>query len=303
MDTKIKTLTPFPVNKFNESFASTMSHYGVDMMIVKDPDMDFDINAPHRIEGYVVAIICHRGSALGYINFKEFNLQESDFIILLTGKIVSLTHMSEDFSATYIFLSERFTSALEIADSYRFYRAADQMPVIHLDGLVRDAINNFISMSVSIMEMASVNPNAPECLRLLTKLFFLSLSDFIYPTAETVESRSHDSYMMDKFIYLVKNRYREHRDVAYYADEMCITAKYLTTLVKRVSRRPVSDWIEEYVILEAKSLLASTQMTIQQIADTLNFSTQSMFGRYFKRVTGITCTEYRRAVQGVKPSH
>lgn len=298
MNPKIKTLTPFPVDQVNESLVSTMKRYGVDMMIVKDPDIGFDIKAPHRIEGYVVAILCHRGSSLGYVNFQEYSVKAGDFMVLLTGKIASLTHMSDDFSATYIFLSEKFTSALEIADSYRFYQAVDRMPVLHLDALTHGAIQHFIDMSISIMDMASMNPNAPECLRLLTKLFFLGLTGFIHPAIEAPALRSHDSYMMDKFIYLVKNYYREHRDVAFYADEMCITAKYLTTLVKRVSKRPVSDWIEEYVVLEAKSLLTSTQMTIQQIACTLNFPTQSMFGRYFKRIAGMTCTEYRKKVQG-----
>lgn len=301
MDTKIKTLTSLPVDKINERLVSTMKSYGVDFMLGKDPEMEFDIKAPHRIDGYVVAILCHKGSSLGYVNFKEFAFHEGDFVILLTGQIVSFTKKSDDFSATYIFMSEKFTSSLEIADCYRFFKAVDQKPILHLDPQTLGAIQNFIDMSTSIMDMAPVNPNAPECLRLLTKLFFLSMAGFMYlEDDDTEEIRRHDSYMIDKFIYLVKNHCREQREVAYYADEMCITPKYLTTLVRRVSRRSASDWIEEYVILEAKSLLSSTQMTIQQVAYALNFPTQSMFGRYFKRATGLTCTEYRKAVQGVK---
>lgn len=302
MNAKIKTLTTFPIEKINESLVSTMKSYGVDFMLVKDPEMGFDIKAPHRVEGYVVTIHCHRGSSLGYVNFKEFEIHEGDFVVLLTGQIVSLTQMSDDFSATYLFLSEKFTSSLEIADCYRVFKAVNEKPVIHLEPRIRAAIQNFIDMSTSIIDMAQVNPNAPECLRLLTKLFFLSLAGFLHLENDDTgaEIRRHDSYMIDKFIYLVKNHCREQREVAYYADEMCISPKYLTTLVRRVSRRSASDWIVEYVILEAKSLLSSTQMTIQQIAYELNFPTQSMFGRYFKRATGLTCTEYRKTVQGVK---
>ena len=87
--------------------------------------------------------------------------------------------------------------------------------------------------------------------------------------------------------------YKQSRDVAFYADRLCITSKHLSQVVKEVSGKSALDIIEEYVITECKALLLSTTMTIQQISDSLNFTTQSVFGKYFKRVTGISPSEYR----------
>jgi len=86
---------------------------------------------------------------------------------------------------------------------------------------------------------------------------------------------------------------KEHRDVGFYADKMNMTAKYMTTLVKKASGKSALQWIEDYVILEAKAQLTSTVNTIQQIAFDLNFPSQSLFGRYFKRAVSMSPSDYR----------
>ena len=73
-----------------------------------------------------------------------------------------------------------------------------------------------------------------------------------------------------------------------------MSAGYLSTVIKNVSGKTAAEWIDDYVILEAKSLLKSTNLTIQQISDGLNFPSQSFFGKYFKRQTGISPKEYKK---------
>lgn len=74
---------------------------------------------------------------------------------------------------------------------------------------------------------------------------------------------------------------------------MNITPGYLSSVVKNVTGKSAAEWIEEYVLMEAKALLASTDMTIQQICYQLNFPTQSFFGKYFKTHTGVSPKAYR----------
>ncbi|MBO5692528.1 MAG: helix-turn-helix transcriptional regulator [Tidjanibacter sp.] len=74
------------------------------------------------------------------------------------------------------------------------------------------------------------------------------------------------------------------------------TAKYLSKAIKEATGRSASDWIDEYVATESKALLYSTTKTIQQIASELHFDSQSLFGKYFKRVTGISPREYRTSI-------
>ena len=81
----------------------------------------------------------------------------------------------------------------------------------------------------------------------------------------------------------------------FYAEKLSITPKYMSTVIKQTSGKTAGDWIDDHVLLEAKALLKSTNMTILQISDELNFPSQSFFGKYFKRLTGVSPKEYRRA--------
>ena len=106
--------------------------------------------------------------------------------------------------------------------------------------------------------------------------------------------RSKQGVLLDRFMNLVQENFREQRDVGFYADRLCLTPKYLSKVVKDGSGAPAGEWIDNYVALEAKALLKSTGMTIQQISDELHFPSQSFFGKYFKRVLGMAPKEYRR---------
>jgi AraC-like DNA-binding protein len=86
----------------------------------------------------------------------------------------------------------------------------------------------------------------------------------------------------------------EERGIGFYADKLCHTPKYLSTTIKEVSGKLAGEWIDDYVMLEAKVLLKSTNMTVQQTSERLNFATQSHFGTYFKRLAGVSPKEYKR---------
>ena len=111
------------------------------------------------------------------------------------------------------------------------------------------------------------------------------------------ETQLRQSEAMMQFLQLVKLNYKEHREVGFYADKMNISAKYMTTLIKNASGKSALQWIEDYVILDAKAQLSSTVNTIQQITFDLNFPSQSIFGRYFKRAVGMSPTEYRASLR------
>jgi len=79
----------------------------------------------------------------------------------------------------------------------------------------------------------------------------------------------------------------------FYANKLCVTSKHLSKVVKATGGKPASDWFDEHVALEAKAFLKSTNMTVEQISEELNFPSQSFFGKYFKRVTGFSPSEYK----------
>ena len=83
--------------------------------------------------------------------------------------------------------------------------------------------------------------------------------------------------------------------MAFYADKLCLSPKYLSKLIKEVSGKPAPEWIDSYVMLEAKHLLKYSNLPIKEIVYRLNFSNQTVFYKYFKAHTGMTPTDYRNS--------
>ncbi len=94
--------------------------------------------------------------------------------------------------------------------------------------------------------------------------------------------------IFENFINTVKLNYKESRAISFYADKLCLSPKYLSATVKKVSEKKPSYWIDKFVIKEIKMLLKSTNQTVQEISDKMNFSNQSFFGRYFKQHVGLS---------------
>ncbi len=114
-------------------------------------------------------------------------------------------------------------------------------------------------------------------------------------SAKNDRQRSRRSNYVKDFMALVHQHHRQERSVAFYAGKLYITPKYLSLLIKEATGRSAADWIDEFVILEAKNLLRFSGKNVQQIAYELNFSNQSSFGKYFKHITGMSPTEYQRS--------
>jgi AraC-like DNA-binding protein len=101
----------------------------------------------------------------------------------------------------------------------------------------------------------------------------------------------------DRFISLVAQHFKKERNIDFYADRLCVSKKYLSSLLKQHTGMTALMWIERYVVLYAKSSLSSINITIQQLSDELNFPSQSVFGKYFKRVEGISPKAYRESLR------
>lgn len=113
------------------------------------------------------------------------------------------------------------------------------------------------------------------------------------PASERQRSR-RSNYVKD-FMCLIHEHHRRERSISFYADKLFISPKYLSLLIKEATGRTAAQWIDEFVILEAKNMLRFSGKNIQQIAYELNFNNQSSFGKYFKHITGMSPTAYQRS--------
>ncbi|MBO6051993.1 MAG: AraC family transcriptional regulator [Bacteroidales bacterium] len=122
---------------------------------------------------------------------------------------------------------------------------------------------------------------------------YSSRSDTFSTVATYVTSRSpRRMVVLNRFFDLVEKYFATERQISFYADKLCLAPKYASQVIRQASGKMAGDWIQERVILEAKLLLLDGHHNVQQVADALNFSSQSFFGKYFKSATGMSPKEY-----------
>lgn len=94
--------------------------------------------------------------------------------------------------------------------------------------------------------------------------------------------------LFEKFINIVKQYCSTEHSVRFYAEKLFITPQYLSKVSKDISGKTANVWIDEFVLLEAKTLLMHTNLTVQEISLKVGFSDQSCFGKFFRKHTGLS---------------
>lgn len=249
------------------------------------------IDYPFRID-VTSAIIVLKGSIKRKIDLIPYTIKAPCMVIMLAEQILEHEYISDDFDARLIIMSKRFTESLNIEERFPAFLSVRENPVIPLTDRELGAMMKYYDMMLEITRTTD-NPNRLEIARNLTRAFFYGAGHYFHKIPADKE-KSKQEILVDNFRKLLQDHYKEHRDIGFYSDKLCLTSKYMSTVIKETSGISAGEWIDNRVILEAKALLKSTNMTIQQISDGLNFSTQSMFGRYFKRIVGVSPKEYRR---------
>lgn len=141
-----------------------------------------------------------------------------------------------------------------------------------------------------------ISEDKPECIEIIThlsKAFFLGLEPHIIENVHIGNPSSRKESISERFLKLVSEQCSQHRDLEFYANELCITPKYLSSVISKSTGHRSLQWIEEYVIMHAKKLLKDTDLPINQISDLMNFIAPSDFCRYFRMRTGMTPKKFR----------
>lgn len=290
-----KRLETLQMSLIDLSRTEWMERYQDDILILHNPH--FKANwAPYKLKQLVV-ILCNEGHGAGAVNLRPVHLQKNTLLIALPSQIAESKEIGEDFKGTFVVMSERFLSRMNIGDAFLLLKSVENHPVCQLDEQTAAVFRSLIDLSHKLMQVQQPGNGLEEAHSLLIRLFLLLVSRIIGPSSGPEETQVRQHEVMLRFFQLVKQYFREHRDVGFYADQLNMSAKYMTTLIKKASGKSAMQWIEESVILDAKAQLSSTVNTVQQIAFDLNFPSQSLFGRYFKRMVGMSPSDYRASVR------
>lgn len=264
---------------------------------------------PCRINAHFI-MICTEGSATVNINLNKYRLHKNSVLLHRPNNILQIDPQNKVTGYVIGFDKHLFQHLginthgttlpiLQLLNETVLEISPEESR--KLQELIRDIANEIVAKRES--------PYFKEILRTYFQLLIYKLCDSIdkerWENHAETSARSRNEIYFRKFMHELELHYKSERSVGFYASQLCITPKYLTTLIKKVSGHSAAEWIDRYVILEAQNLLLYSSMSIQEVAYYLNFPNQSFFGKYFKHQTGMSPSAYkmqRKVSTGPRPA-
>lgn len=251
------------------------------------------ITFPSRLD-WLLLVVCKSGEVSATVDVTPRRMGPSSIMVLRPGHTISECKESDDFDGFYIVVQEEkineLLPSLHYVVPYSIHYNAN--PIIEITAeeleaqtLIYEMLQRQIKFEYRIFNNMALGS-------LCELLFYNTLG--IY--ASRVSNDGHISRreeLLSNFIELIEKNFRKERAVNFYAEKLFVTPKHLSAVLKEISGKTAGEWIDHRVILEAKLLLRTTGMNIQEISLALNFSNQSFFGKYFKHLTGMSPREYR----------
>lgn len=253
---------------------------------------DSYLRHPIRAEASAV-VLCLRGEVKLSVGMEEYELKANSVMMYGQKNLIEIKEYSEDFLQSIVvftsdFIKETMLDMKSVIPIFQYVNESGT-GMLSLDEEEVAVLSDFyelLNRTMAFNKSAITQDLMTAFIRSLAVMYSRRVMD-----AQIVRTR-HEEYL-DRFMHAVQQHHKKHRSVKFYADELHITPKYLSSVIKEVSGRSATDWIDDFVIREAKTLLRFSSKSIQEITYTLNFSTQSFFGKYFKRHTGVSPSEYR----------
>lgn len=244
---------------------------------------------PIKSDMYVCSIGL-QGFSRGKVNLCPIELTPRSLCITFPGYILEQGEVSDDFRCLCFAMSESFLAGLGLTYDFKTFLTIQDNSLLRLTEKQFASVLKYYDMAYSVL--GSTNPHKKEIVKHLTCAFFYGLGHYFFENNHNRDF-TNEERLMQQFIKEVQQHYKQERKVLFYAGRLHLSVGYLSTIVKKVSGKTAIAWIDDYVILEAKALLKSGKMTIQQVSLELKFPSQSFFGKYFKRHTGVSPKEYR----------
>lgn len=239
-------------------------------------------------------IFCRKGTANIEIDLIPYEIVANTQLIIIAGSIVHNISNSDDFKISYItFKHEVYDEATaQLEPSFTFF--LKEYPCVQLG---EKKINK---MNYLVEAMEDFYNEKTNCFRV--KIFKNNIQSFlldVYDKTRTLfkieksEEVGRREELFIKFIHLIHKYCPQQREVGFYAEKLCITSRYLSSITQNVADKSAKYIIDKHAIQRIKIMLKYSNMSIQNISYELNFPDQSFFSRYFKKHTSMSPLEYR----------
>jgi AraC-like DNA-binding protein len=259
------------------------------------------LDHPCRFDGLLM-LYCIEGHLKLSVNLNEYDIRDNHLVITTPGHILKVSQVagSEQLKYVIVAMSSKFAMGLKV-DLKKIMNegiALMEIPVMKLDEGMSSLMQQHLSLAANVINSDSsfredsVTSIVSSMICLVAGLWADRINELREEAAQTT---TRSRMVLEQFIRLVGQYHTKYRNVGFYADKLCLTPKYLSKLIKTASGKSAPEWIDSYVILEAKNLLKYSDIAIKEIVYRLNFPNQSVFYKFFKARTGMTPSEYRNS--------
>lgn len=259
------------------------------------------LSHPCRFDGFML-LYCVKGRLRMNVNLKEFEISDGMVFMNVPGNIIRVNEFIDtqkhDVRYVCLAMSRDFSQGLKLDVTKLFNEGVSMLrnPGVKLGEVESALFASHIALLGDILK-TDIPYKKDAALSVLSSLFYAMMGVWYgSQDDENAEGQSTRSKVtFEKFMKLVSEYHTQYRNVGFYAEKLCLTPKYLSKVIKNATGRSAPEWIDSYVILEAKNLLKYSGKTIKEIVYKLNFPNQSVFYKFFKARTGMTPTEYRNS--------
>ena len=273
------------------------AEYMADGLVLTDSIADSPLlQGPVRMN-FIVMALCKKGQASYSVDTRQQSVKAGDLIFISERHIVDNYKFSSDFECLFILVSTEFyhSFVMNVKNVSSLLLFSMNNPVVPLTPHEIQVYSNYYQ-TIRLKMADSSHHYRTNLVKALLLAMFYDMSNVIWRVgqSESNKKRKRADAFFAQFIGLLEDNFRAERRVSWYAEQMGITPKYLSEMVKQVSKRTPTDWIDSYVMLEIRVMLKNTTKSIKEIAKAINFPNQSFFGKYFKEHMGMSPSEYRR---------
>ena len=249
-----------------------------------------------RKMNFILIGLCTKGQISYRMDTEELVVHAGELLVVSERHVIDGYKCSDDMEGLCIMMSVDFFHEIikSVHDVSSLFVFARMQPVMKLEA---DEIATFTEYFQFIKQKISDNHNhfRKDLIRTLMLAMFYDVGNVIYRVKNFDESLLRSEKVFTQFLKMVEENCKRERRVSWYAQQLNITPKYLSTAVKRISGRTAVEWIESYVTMELRVLLKNSTKSIKEITEELNFPNQSFLGKYFKEHVGMTPSAYRKS--------
>lgn len=266
-------------------------------LILFDEIANLPLPSEPRRMGCKFVALCTQGRAQYSVDTEEHTVFPNDIIVINEGQVANDYMLSRDCNGVAFMVSDDFFSEIvkgvhELSQLFLFTRTH---PVSRL---TQQEADDFLTYFRAIKQKTDDHQHhfRRQTVCALMETMIYDLSNAIYRMQSLNDRRqTRAEAIFTEFMQLVEQNFRSERRVGWYAQQLCISPKYLSETVKQVSRRTPNEWIDSYVTLEIRVLLRNSTQSIKEIAHRLHFPNQSFLGKYFKEHVGMSPSQYRKS--------